>query len=347
MRTLFVACAVTVSCAPPVEPPPSPAPRLSAIAPPAPQASSSAPSPEPSSSAALEPPAPFEARIVALRIEGRDAGVLAPPLRKALSSIAACAKKAAWIDATFIDGDTGVPSSLEVTSDDDAGAAACVRPILAALKLEPRKPKAVKINVTFRVGPPPDETALPPIASTDTFVRLPGAACGGIHQEACAPHKDCMAPTKYPAKCPVELGLPPPLEVAAATKSVTISIGGGKPGQGGESVAFAAGADRCSLTKEMTSGERFAPASETVDVPCADVERVWSLARRSFAGKRPQSSPIPDSVTVTIEFRGGSSTEMVQWSNNAKLDEELAKVAKVIAPITAAWGELRLARLGP
>jgi hypothetical protein len=347
MRSVTMRCglplALAVSCAPaagplppPVSPPAVPAvTSLSAL----PAVSSAPPVP-------LPPPPeapPSEARLVSVRVTAREARVVAVPLRRALPAFAKCSASAAWIDVALDVDVTGAPSGIAVAARDPS-VTACARGVVEGLRFDPQKD--AKLVAWIRVGPPLADGALRELGPSDTLVPEPDGTCAGLEVHDCPPHKMCMAPQKYAARCPVELGLPPLLEPGAASRRLEIGVSGGKPGQGSETLIFAVGGDGCSLRAAIDAIEPTQPSGAALDdVPCAELERVWRLARARFAGKRPQETHHPDEVSHWVTFQSPAGFEAVRWSGQSAANADFTALVDVAGPIAAARSSLRLWRL--
>jgi hypothetical protein len=181
-------------------------------------------------------------------------------------------------------------------------------------------------------------------------------ACRATIREPCAPNKDCRGPNPFPVKCPVERGLPQLLNPGQAMRRLDVSIAGGKPGSPKERLAFSQGPDGCSLLKETTLDERNAlspsPQTELVDLPCDDLERVWTPGARIASRRATGSSIEPDVVTRAVMrwVRVGDAVPVVtesRWSGPSALDAPFDALVSLARSIAAAHGKLTLRRLGP
>ena len=302
-------------------------------------------------------PVALDVRIVTLRIAGSEPRVLATTVRSALPQVRACFEKAApktarWLDVTLgVDG-AGAPSGVKTKGDLAPEIGACAEKIFGALSFEPKQGRAaatIEIGIRFSTV---DESSRPQLTKNDTLFRSADGSCLALEVFTCPPNKSCAAPRERPIACPNEFGLAEIAKPGDAEKRLDVSASGGKSGQAGERVALSRIGDRCSLLKVVGIGEagEAAASQELVDLPCADFDRAFSLAERSFQGAKPTTAKAPNALTrgVSLSRMGKDSVPVVsevRWTgDNKKLDASFDELAGIVAKAAKGRGALALAR---
>ncbi len=303
------------------------------------------------------PPVALDVRIVTLRIAGSEPRVLAAAVRTALPAVRACFEKAApktarWLDVALTVDAAGAASAVKAKGDLAPEIGSCAEKIFSAQSFEPKQGRAaatIELGIRFSTV---DETSRPELTKNDTLFRSPDGSCLALEVFTCPPNKSCAAPRERPIACPTEFGLAEIAKPGEADKRVDLSLSGGKTGQAGERVALSRVAERCSLFKVVGIGDagEAAASQELVDLPCADFDRAFSLAEKSFQNAKPTTANAPNALTraVSLWRMGKDSVPVVaevRWTgDNKKLDASFAELVGIVAKAAKARGALKLAR---
>jgi hypothetical protein len=309
------------------------------------------------SAAPALPPVALDVRIVTLRIAGSEPRLLAASLRTTLPEVRACFEKAVpktarWLDMALTVDAAGVASAVKAKGDLAPELGPCAEKIFSAQSFEPKKGRAVatiELGIRFTTV---DEASRPQLTKNDTLFRSPDGSCLALEVFTCPPNKSCPAPRERPIACPTEFGLAEIAKPGSADKRVDLSLSGGKSGQAGERVALSRVAERCSLYKVVGIGDsgEAAASQELVDMPCADFERAFTLAERSFQDAKPTTSKTPHALTraVSLWRMGKDSVPVVsevRWTgDNKKLDATFTELVGIVATAAKGRGALKLAR---
>lgn len=363
---LLLLLVTLAACAEAPPPPAAPAPS----SPPGPRASAAASA---AASGAEGPaPAPSAAPIVTfaeLALSGVEARLAADDLRAALPAVRACAPggpgggATGWLQVSFdvrADGTLGPASSVSEPPGRLPGTVqACVARAFAGVVVSGAKKPGARAALWISFAPPGTEK-LPAFDADATLSRDADGACVGIVPGPdCPPHKMCEAPPRVRSRCPDGHGLPPRPDEATASRAVSVSVSGGKTGQGGEALTLYEGAGGCAARKLRTkvpSGDPLADGeeAEVVDVPCADVDAAFALAKKHFAKLRPKGSGgVSHTVHKEVGFsarasaKGALAGTKVSWTGpDTAGDERFVEVVRAAARAVKGRGRVQLGRLG-
>jgi hypothetical protein len=332
----------------------------------APTPSGEAPSPTGSSSAKVELPAPtpHEVRLVSYELTGLEARVAAASLEVAGPRIEACVVAAApqsfagWLTVRADVKPGGALAGL-VAEGLGPTLGGCVEKALAPVVLEGLVRPGAKLALHASVRPRASAsdaraTPLPALGEHEALLRVDGGLCRGRTDHECPPRKICQAPTQRDVLCPEAHGLPPALDWARADKRLRLAIGGGKTGQGPESVELGREGDACASRRSVGDGvDPLAPkVSEDLPIVCADFDAVWALAQKRLGAARPKSQAGRTHViSRTVAFttrRPGLAPPLVDlrlWLGESSADEAFAEVARAATKLGAARAKVGLVRL--
>jgi hypothetical protein len=318
-----------------------------------------------SSAKVLTPePRPPVVQLVSYELTGLEARVAAASLEVAGPRIEACAVAAApqsfagWLT---VRADVKPGGALAGLAAEGLGPTlgGCVEKALANVVLEGLVKPGAKVALHASVRPRASAsearaTPLPALGEHEALLRVDGGLCRGRTDHECPPRKICQAPTQRDVQCPEAHGLPPALDWARADRRLRLAIGGGKTGQGPESVELGREGDACASRRSAgDGGDPLAPkVSEDLPIACADFDAVWALAQKRLGAARPKSQAGRTHViSRTVAFttrRPGLAPPLVDlrlWLGESSADEAFAEVARAATKLGAARAQVGLVRL--
>lgn len=201
---------------------------------------------------------------VSWRAERLEARLLASRVRERHAGLVACAREASvgtgFLRVTLRFDKGARTPRIQSSGDLERPLGACVEKLLGDLGLDAAPSAKAELGFALRISPPSEaDPTLPEVSDSEELVLEDGGHCLAREKFACKPPAVCGATTEREIRCPEDHGLAPMLEPADASERLELTVSGGKAGQGTQSLVYAQGAERCSLTRIVDEPQATPP----------------------------------------------------------------------------------------